>query len=522
VNSFSLPELSICPGNRIAVFCAIVALELLVFCLPPGWWLAAGLCLLVLVAFFGLLAGVLQGRGEMLVLVWILTFPLGYYFLSFPTEHPLLTLDRLFIGTLLVTVCFAARRDIVRIPQVLRKSGTYWAVFLFFAGLGIPRVMTPLFSARLWLEAFLLPALLAWYVILYLDVRRCLFALHAVTCLMTAYVAAIGLMEIFLQRDLLPLLGGGIIVAGDSSDLTADFLVRPNGPFGSSNSFAMVGIVSLLFLLFLRSTLGSHMPAWQRMLHYLGVSAALLEALLPLFRSVLISLVILLVIDIFYQSGWRRTLRLAAVGITCTLFLLVRVMFPSVFEERTSSANLQARIAQQKQTVALFLDNPINGVGLCNVNAVINNDKYITFYDDTESLGSAHNNLGAILSETGLTGFLPFVASQVLIAKAFWKLRRTNSKDSRSVVKTFLFLFVCYWINGLSLTTAYFADLNLWYMFVLAVLYKVAITSPEVAVASDFGSAVSSPSSTHRLARAYLPSELPIPAKQGRSRHGTE
>ena len=478
-NSFTAPTRIPHGGVRAAVLSGIVATEIMILCFPAIWWLVAGLFLLVMVAVFGLLVAVLRGRGEVVVLFWVLTFPLGYYFLSFPKEGALFTLDRFFVGTLLVTACFVSRRNFPRLPQALRRSGAYWAVFLLFAGLGIPRVATPLSSLRIWLDALLLPALLAWYIVLHFDVRRCLSTLHAVTCLMSMYVAAIGFMEVIIQRDLLPLPGGGVIVAGDSTDITADFLVRPNGPFGASNSFAMVGIVSFFFLLFLRRALAGQMPTWQRVLHRIGVSAALLDALLPLFRSVLVSFVIVLLVDIFYQSGWRRTLRLVTIGSMCLGFLSIRILLPSVFEERTGSATWQARLAQQKQTLALFLDHPINGVGLSNVNAMLDNDKYTTYYEDAEALGSAHNNLGAILSETGLTGLVPFVVSQALIVLAFWKTYQVNSYESRLAWKTFLFLFMAFSINGMSLTIIYSGDANMWYMCVIAVIYKFALTSPD-------------------------------------------
>jgi hypothetical protein len=72
----------------------------------------------------------------------------------------------------------------------------------------------------------------------------------------------------------------------------------------------------------------------------------------------------------------------------------------------------------------------------------------------------------------------------VLLVSAFWKLRRSDSRDSKLVWKMFLFLFLIYWINGMALTIAYFEDLNLWYMFVIAALYKFAITCPGPSVAS--------------------------------------
>lgn len=465
---------------RARVLWGIVAIEVLALCLPARWWGITSLSLLLIAILFGLFMAVLRGRGEPLILGWILIFPLGYYFLSFPKEHSLMTLDRVFVAMLLVTTCFADRFRVTPITAVLRKSAVWWVVFLLFAGMAIPRAKTPFNSLRLWLEAFVLPGALAWYVITYFDVRRYLRTLHVVTCVMAMYVAAIGMGEVIKQQDLLPLPDGDIYVAGDTrgqlpGDGAAGFLIRPNGPFSTNNTFAMDGLVSFFFLLFLKKALKGEMPAWQRVLHRLGVGAALAQALMPFFRSVLVSVAVVLIVDAFYQHGRRRALRVAAILSLASGFLVLRVTIPEAFEDRTDPTNVYNRIAQQFQTLAMFLDNPVNGVGLNNFNNAAQSSN-TTVYEGLESVDYPHNNLGAILAETGLTGFVPFVASQVFFFAAFWKLSRDNSADSKLAWKAFLFIFLCYWINGMSLTIAYFEDLNLWYMLVLAVVYKFALT----------------------------------------------
>lgn len=477
-NAFPLPiSLTRASRGRAALFGIVVA-EVLILIVPGEWWGIGGLAAIGAVLMLGLLTTILGGRGKILLLGWILTFPLGYYFLSFPREGALFTLDRFLVVALLISQSLAVYSEVPRISRTLRNSAVCWTLFVLFSGVAAARAATPLSSFRIWLEAFVFPAVLAWYVLRYFDVRGALSALHVCTCLMATYVTAIGFAEVILLRDLLPLPGGGFVVAGDYTDVAAQILPRPNGPFATNNSFAMVGLVSLFFLLFLRGALAGKMPRWQKLLHRVGVSAALLEALLPLFRSVLISLVVIIIVDVFYQSGWRRFLRVGAIACLGLSFLSLGIVLPSVFEERAESGTLYARIAQQKQTLALFADHPINGIGLSNFTDALGNSKYLTYYEDAEALGSAHNNLGAILAETGLTGFLPFVASQVLLVAAFWK-RRASSTDSQLVWKIFMFLFLCYWINGMALTTAYYADLNLWYIFVMAILYKFAITNPE-------------------------------------------
>jgi O-antigen ligase len=479
---FSLPPARSDSSVRKTVLGGIFLVEILVLCLPGRWWAIAGLSLVVATVLLAVLFEVLSGSSDFLIMGWVLIFPLGYYFLSFPREHPIITLDRFFLGVLLVTVCFADHPDRFRTPRLLRRSAFYWVVFLLFAAIAIPRARLALNSLRMWLEAFVFPALLAWYVLRHFEVRRHISRLHVITCAMAIYLAGIGLAEVVLQRDLLELPSGGVIVAGDygsdASDTVAQILVRPNGPFSTTNSYAMVGAVSFFFLLFLKHALGNQMPAWQTWLHRLGVSAALLEALMPLFKSVVISLVIVLLVDAWYQSGSRRFLRVGAVVSLGLCALALQLMLPAVFEERADPITFYQRIAQEKQTLMLFMSHPINGVGLNNFGAAAEATQ-TTYFRSGEALDSPHNNLGAVLAETGLTGFLPFVVSQVLFVSAFWKLRQAGSPDSKLVWKMFLFLFLVYWINGMALTIAYFEDLNLWYMFVMAALYKFAITSPE-------------------------------------------
>lgn len=434
-------------------------------------------------ATLGLLTAVLVGRGDLVVIGWILIFPLGYYFLSFPKEHPIITLDRVFLGVLLVTSCFAGYRDRVETPRPLRRPALYWAFFLVFTAVSISRAELPLNSLRVWLEAFVFPALLAWYVLRHFEIRRHLSILHVTTCVMAIYVGGIGMAEAILQRDLLELPDSSVLVAGDygadSRDPAAQILVRPNGPFSTTSSYAMIGAVTLIFLLFLKQAVGNRMPAWQTSLHRLGVSAALATALLPLFKSVLISLIVVLLLDAFYQRGRKRLFRLGGIIGLGLGGVALQLALPAVFEERADPLTFYARIAQQKQTLMLFMAHPINGVGLGNFNSAAEHSPSV-YYESEEALDYPHNNLGAVLADTGLTGFLPFVTSQILLVSAFWKLRRANSPDSKLVWKIFLFVFLVYWINGMALAIVYFEDLNLWYMFVMAALYKFAITDPEI------------------------------------------
>ena len=293
---------------------------------------------------------------------------------------------------------------------------------------------------------------------------------------MSLYVCAIGLAEILLQRDLLPFPGGGVDLAGDYSGDRAQILIRPNGPFSTDNSFALVSLVNFFLLVLLKQMIGKMAP-WQRCLHRLGIATSLLAGFLPLFRSVLISIVVILVVDIWYHHGRARVRRIGAMAVIVVGLLLMRSALPAVFEERSDMWNLYGRIAQQRQTLLIVIDHPMFGVGLNNFrDAVSRSTRYSTSYLEAESQDSPHNTLGAIAAETGLVGLVPFLLAQVLLFWAFLSLPSgRNSTLARGAARqTGLYLLLLYWINGLSLTSGYAAELNIWFALVLSMTYAWA------------------------------------------------
>jgi O-antigen ligase len=93
------------------------------------------------------------------------------------------------------------------------------------------------------------------------------------------------------------------------------------------------------------------------------------------------------------------------------------------------------------------------------------------------SLDWPHDNLAEVLTETGILGFILYVVAQILLLKAMWRLRQ-SSISGRRVWKYCVYLFLTYWITGLTESAGY-GPLNLWYLFVVAVLFKFALTEPE-------------------------------------------
>jgi O-antigen ligase len=214
------------------------------------------------------------------------------------------------------------------------------------------------------------------------------------------------------------------------------------------------------------------------MLHFVGLVSAIGMALLPLFRSVAITLVLALIIDTFWERGaGRRAWRLALIGVSAGSIFMIAVFAPDVFEDRSSAGNVYGRFAQFNQSIQVFTEHPVLGVGLLNFhNYVVGEPRYVATYNGVESVDWPHDNLAQVLTETGILGFVPYVVSQILLLRSMWQLRRLNHSGYLAW-RYFVYLFLTYWITGLSESSGY-GPLNLWYMFVVAVIFKYVLTAP--------------------------------------------
>jgi len=439
----------------------------------PRLWIAAAMAGLVAGAIVLYTAAeAIQGRVDWPIMAWVLIFPLGYYFLTFPKERPVFTLDRAIVGLVFVAIAFRAGRLTTPLPQGLKQAGIAWSLFLAGALISLRHVDNPLGRTKELLDTFAIPGVLAWYVIRNFNLRQNLSKLHVLACLMAIYVAAIGLVELKTGQDLLPI-SAGIFLVEDTG------LNRPNGPFATNNSFALVGLVTLLLVVFLRRTIGHRMTAWQRLLHCAGVFSAVTIAVTPLFRSILITLILIVLLEFFRASKpSSRVFAVAALLLGISGLLWFKKLAPDMFEYRVSDpSDVYARIAQQKQTVEMFLANPVSGVGWGEYNRAAYSFSDVS-YNGVYSVGAAHNTLGAILAETGILGVVSFIAAQFLLFRFCWRLRRSGTHDAILTSNFLVYVFLAYWITGVSLTSGYYSDINMWYLFVLAVLCKFGVTEP--------------------------------------------
>lgn len=419
-----------------------------------------------------LLVTILSGTVGPAILTWVLIFPLGYYFLSFPREKSIVTLDRVLVIVLLLAAGFASQRMSDPLPPPLRRCAIAWIIFLVSAAASLTHASNLLVSGKLLIDAFCLPALLGLCVLRTFDTRRYATALHTAACVMAFYAMCIGVAEEIVKEDLLPLPGSGIGFAGS--------LTRPNGPFSTPDSLALIGAITFFLLLFLRSTMKEPLPLWRSLLHGTGVLASLGMALMPMFRAVYIGLLVPLLVETWTTRNARRKMAGLALLMICAItVVLVSVFAPDTFEDRSQPGNIYSRMAQQRQTLQVFLAHPFLGVGLGRFTETVQGDsRYLASYQGIEAPESPHNNLGQIATETGLLGFVPYVIAQIYLVITFREASKRQSRDSQIVWKGFLYLFLCCFIQGMTASSSFNADVNLWYIFAISIFYKYYMTEP--------------------------------------------
>jgi O-antigen ligase len=438
---------------------------------------AAGLVVVigfVALWFLVLLGEAFCGRIDGILLWWAAVFPLGYYFGSFPRERSIVTLDRVVVLVAFMGLFLVKAGMLTAVPRALRQAGLATLAFAVVVGVSLRESWNILNSVQNLLEGFVLPPLLGWSVIARFDVRRRLPTIHTAVCISSFICAAVAAAEMVTGEDLLPNQGSATFYAGGG-------IPRPNGPFASNETLALIGAVSFFFLLFLRAALGPSLSAGRRMLHAIGLAAALGMALMPMFRSVVLTLLIVLIIDTFWEQkttsrAWRVGLVLASVG----LILIAPLFVPeSVVEDRSNSGNVYGRVAQFEQSIRVFLEHPMLGVGFYNFGRVVAGEpRYVASYRGVSSVDSPHNNLTQVLAETGIFGFVPYVLAHILLLRANWRMRQLSSSGAL-VWKYYVYMFLTYWITGLTESSGY-SPLNLVYIFAATVSYKYAMTDPNL------------------------------------------
>jgi hypothetical protein len=411
-----------------------------------------------------------RGQFHYVVPLWVAVYPYCYYFFTFPKERSIFTVDRAFIVLLVIEMLVVSHQAFAPpLTRDVRISAYFWCLYLlvcFFSLAGhAPSEALPFY--RLLVEGMLMPALLGLYAMRYFPLLKDLQKLHVGACLLGLGLCITGLIELTTEIDLFPW--------NESEPMFTDtHLRRADGPFEQQVVLSMVAILAFFFIVYLRRLMPPGISLRQALLHKAGAVAAFTAALIPLNRGLVFALVPIAIID----SGSRY--RLISRRTWATLFAMIlvaavaaKLLDPRLYDDRVSSPdNVYQRVAQHMETLRVVHEYPFLGVGFGLYHDVASrNPRYMARWKGIESMNYPHNVLMTVLSEEGIVGLLFYVAAQVFLVRAMWRIRKAYPPGWLA----FLYCFLVYVLIGLDYGTVYFSDINLFYLFILGVLYQLQI-----------------------------------------------
>ena len=226
------------------------------------------------------------------LLIWFATAPFAWYFIRFPFSKSIVTYERLVfglvgliaMGSLMGWLPGATRRARNSTDAPITKFEAVWLVFTLLACVSAATASSSTgYALKLAVDAFALPLIAFYGARTYLRSPGHWRCLVVIAMLLGLLLLGTGAFEFLTGINLLPYEGSEIVREGE---------LRVNGPFISDSSFAIVSLILALFLRSAQRMFRLRFDLSARVLYGIGIAAAILSCLLPLFRAVGITLIV--------------------------------------------------------------------------------------------------------------------------------------------------------------------------------------------------------------------------------------
>jgi O-antigen ligase len=350
--------------------------------------------------------------------IWVAASPLAYPFLRYPLHRGgYVTFDRIWIlGLFLILL------RLPRPPAQHRAGGLLRNGLILLAVVYGARLLLPPFGSltefRYWIDAMVLP------IVVYCVTRRVVFwegDNRVIGALVIAGVVMsfISIAELVLGFSLAGFSGGTAVF-----DALAG-VQRVSGPYASNASSSTAALVCLAAAIY-----------WTRQrsgdAKLVGILAGLIitaGALASFHRAAGIAVLAILILATVPGSRNRsaRYLTLCVIGVACALaFYAVSgsVVHSTFFQGRVASTtNVTGRFASWDQSVAIFKQAPVIGVGV-GQGPVVQERQGLFTYAGQQAAVTIHNSFLTVLAENGVTGESTFLVLCLTIAALLLALRR--------------------------------------------------------------------------------------------------
>lgn len=399
----------------------LLTLGLLVFCAGIGAMIARGgtpeRIALGLAGVVPLLLPIASLRFRILT-VWIVLTVVGSPFLHYPQQHPLLTLDRIWVlgGGVVYLVTSVPRLAATSTSRVLVRSFVGFAAFYGVRTLVSGR--TGLHGISAWTDPILIPAIL--FVIAFRNVRTRAHCekLAKSFAVVGAILGLLAIIERVTGFELATLSGGSLF-----RDPAVGF--RVSGTFATPDELALCLLISFAMTLYLAQLHRSRRGLW--------ITIALIELAglaLTFFRGAWIAALLIVIIEVGFRP--RRYERL--IGVTVVVLALTAAVFfesyGTVAQRITNTGTASQRLATYRASLQLFKASPLYGVGVSSFTVSSQNFQQsadVAQVGGVAAVPYAHNSYLLVLVEQGVLGFVAFLALSFAAGRGALRLLRTSS-----------------------------------------------------------------------------------------------
>lgn len=442
---------------------------------------------------------------DTLLIVWFATTPLASFYLRFPQDQSIITYDRA-VFAVIASVLLIRWQGLAANHSNGSQTRGFLIATRFEVAWGLLAIVALIsavveannlgYATKIAVDSFCLPLIAFHTARHHLDLRKRAGALALSLIWLAWFLLATGAFELVTGVNLLPYKGSELLREGER---------RVNGPYAADSSYAIICLLIALFSLVMPRLIRLRFDTSGRLVYVLGLAAGVVATLLPLFRSVALALLICWAIieiglakqrtaegkegeqenpDVF--SVLPSSLRaysstqmwlIVVVVFAATLFVAQSLSGAGRFEGRLADPrSAYGRLATWRAATAVALENPLVGVGLTNYG-----DYYHRKYSwagetreaflDTRAADSPHSNPLSIAAELGVIGLVLYLAANAyLVLLGYRGLKSASDGKQRARAICYLALVLAYWIPGLTLSSGYYSDLNLYFFFMLGVL----------------------------------------------------
>jgi O-antigen ligase len=353
--------------------------------------------------------------------VWVLLTGALYPFLRLPSDHPIVTFDRIWILACASCVLVNRRRIATSRPLRLLIFAFGWLAIAF--GIRAFTTSGPNLGFQAitdWLDIVVLPLILFLAAAKLTVTRHDAQRIGAAIALGGVVLACIGIAEKALGFQLASYTGGSArfdaAIAG----------VRISGPFPAPEPYALCLLICMAATLYWLQA---------RPAYFLGGSAVLIQSValaLTFFRAAWIAGIVVLLIMVSRPGRHARSAFILLYAVAIGLLAFTQLQHNRQFAARANNTeNVDARLATYKQALGIFRSSPYTGVGVDQYNNVASKLPE-TKVNGVASVPYPHDSYLGVLAEQGLVGIAPLIASTIAVWYALrrFKRRMTSSGDA--------------------------------------------------------------------------------------------